>query len=312
LAGSSAPAEFAPRRLGDRDVFPIALGTASWSLIDLRRRGQRVTEQSERRAIAAIHAALDCGVRLFDTARAYTTPNHGGHSEELLARALRSHPAGAEALVATKAGHERVGIRFPEDFPVDTHPSTIRRHVHASLEFLQQDTLWLIHLHWPPDEGSLKGTMQVFAELLDEGLVRNVGVCNASLQQVKEAQSVVPLVSVQNHFSPFDDQDRPTVEYCAENAIAYLAYSPLGGSGTGHSRTLASAFPHAEHEAEDRRVSIQTLALAWLLAQSPTLIPITGASSPSTVRSSAEAATVSLTPVEAETVGFSRRNLVRR
>jgi aryl-alcohol dehydrogenase-like predicted oxidoreductase len=152
----------------------------------------------------------------------------------------------------------------------------------------------------------------VFAELLDEGLVRNVGVCNASLQQVREAQSVVPLVSLQNHFSPFDDQDRPMVEYCAENGIAYLAYSPLGGSGTGHSQTLASAFPRAEHEAEARRISIQTLALAWLLAQSPTLIPITGASSPSTVRSSAEAATVTLNSDGAAIVGFSQRDLVRR
>ena len=294
----------APRRIGDRSVFPVALGTASAPLADLRGAGEQLTPELEERAIAAVHDALDCGINVFDTARAYTSPGHPGHGEQLLARALRTHPAGAGAAVATKAGHERVGPRFPDDFPVDTRPSTIRRHLRVSLELLNVKAVWLLQLHWPPADGSMAEAMRVFADLLEEGLIENVGICNVSHGQIAEAQSVVPLASVQNQFSPFTQHDRDTVEYCAEHDIAYLAYSPLGGASRGQGKTLASAFPGAERQARDRGVSVQTLALAWLLALSPTLIPVSGASSPETVRSSALAASIRLTQAEADRAGF--------
>ena len=294
------------RWIGDRKVFPIALGTASWSLVDLRTPPEHVTPQFEARATAAIHTALECGVNLFDTARAYTTPGHPGHSEQLLARALKSHPAGVNSVVATKAGHERVGLRFPDDFPIDTRASAIRRHVQTSLELLELNEIWLLQLHWPPVEDSMTNVMETFADLLEEGLVRHVGICNVSQEQVAEARSVVRLASVQNQFSPFNQQDIDTVDYCAEQEIAYLAYSPLGGARTGSSN-LASAFPRADRHAQERGVSIQTLALAWLLALSPTVIPISGASSSVTVRASAEAAAVALSPVAASAIGFSQR-----
>lgn len=92
-----------PRRLGSATVFPIALGCASWSLLDLQTPGREITPQLENTAIQTVHAALDQGVNLFDTARAYTTPRHPGHSEALIARAIRTHPGGYRALVATKA-----------------------------------------------------------------------------------------------------------------------------------------------------------------------------------------------------------------
>jgi len=269
------------------------LGCASWSLVDLHGSGARVSPQLEAAAISAFHVALDCGLRVFDTARAYTTPDHAGHSENLITRALACHPAGDEALVATKAGHERVGPRFPQDFPVDTSDATIRRHVQTSLELLQLDQLWLLQLHWPPVDASITQVLRTFAALIDEGLVRNVGICNASLEQVIAARTAVPLASVQNRFSPFDQSDRATVEFCAEHAITYLAYSPLGGSGTAEG-ALGVSYPAALSRASELGVSIQRLALAWLLAQSPTLIPICGASTPRTVRDCAAATEVQL------------------
>lgn len=276
---------------------------AAWSLVDLQGPGHEVTPRLEAEAIIAIHAALDCGVRMFDTARAYTTSDSLGHSEQLLQRALRSHPAGSEALVATKAGHERVGLRYPDDFPVQTDARTIRRHLRTSLELLERDAIWLLQLHWPPPDGSVAEAMHVFADLVAEGLVQNVGVCNVSLEQVRQARSSMPLASVQNHFSPLNVDDRAVVDYCAENMIAYLAYSPLGGNARDKP-SLSAVFPQAEQQARERGLSVETLALAWLLAQSPTLIPISGASSPATVRASAKAAAVALTPAEASSVGF--------
>src|ERR1700738_4976250 len=106
----------------------------------------------------------------------------------------------------------------------------------------------------------MQETMTVFAELRDEDLVRDVGVCNVSVAELEQAMSVVPIVSVQNQFSPFLQVDRELVDYCAERSIAYLAYMPLGGGaaaeklfGTGAAR-LEEAFPAASAVAQRKGV----------------------------------------------------------
>lgn len=174
-----------------------------------------------------------------------------------------------------------------------------------SLKLLGTTSIDLLQLHWPEPGVPMATTMKAFAELVDEGLIRLVGLCNVSLEQITEARRIVPLASVQNHFSPTDQQDRPIVEYCAAEDVAYLAYSPLGGTPRSDCGSLYARFPKASAHALEIGISIQRLAVAWLLAQSPTLIPICGCSRPSTIIDSAKAVELQLTTAEATTIGFS-------
>ena len=160
----------------------------------------------------------------------------------------------------------------------------------------------------------MQQVMKTFGDLRDEGLVRDVGVCNVSQAQLDEALSVVPVASVQNQFSPFRLDDRELVDSCAEQSIAFLAYSPLGGGraaeqlfGTAATK-LGDAFPAAAAVAQRKNVSVQRLALAWLLSLSPTLVLICGASRPESIRDSAAAADLVLTEDELGELDFGRAN----
>jgi aryl-alcohol dehydrogenase-like predicted oxidoreductase len=296
--------------IGDTAVSRVALGATGWSFTDLpiwretintRRSADEVDDDL---GVRTIHTALDFGIRIIDTARAYTRADHPGHSEALIARALATHPAGTEVLIATKGGHYRDG----ENFPIDGRPDTIRRHCEMSLECLGVDRLDLFQLHYPDPNVALGTTMSAFAALKTEGLIRYVGLSNVSIDELREAQDVVEIASIQNHFSPFNQDDRPMLAYCEEHSIAYLAAYPLGGIGISRERGwvggLGSAFPAATEVAERRGVSIQRLALAWLSQLSPVIIPICGAGRPDTIRDSAQASALVLSNDELLALDF--------
>ena len=249
-------------------------------------------------AVKAIHVALDEGIRTIDTARAYTRDGHPGHSEALIGRALASHPAGREVLVATKGGHYRDG----DEFPIDASPGRVRRDCETSLQLLGVDQLDLFQLHWPDEKVPIGTTMETFAALKDEGLIRYVGLSNVSIAQLQEASIVVPIVSVQNNFSPTNQCDRAMLDHCTEQSVAYLSYSPLGGSSRVGS--LAGSFPGAARVAARLDISVQQLALAWLLELSPVMMPICGARRPETIRDSAKAMHIVLGPAELEELDF--------
>lgn len=275
------------RSIAGRPVSAIALGGASWPFSDM----------DDEAAVRSIHTAIDHGVTMIDTARAYTRVDHPGHSEAVIAQALASHPRGAEVFVATKGGHYRDG----DAFPIDARRDTVRRHCETSLELLGVERIDLYQLHWPDPEVPVEDAMRTFAELRDEGLISEVGVSNFSIDQLEEARAVVPIASVQNSFSPFRQDDRAMLDHCAEHGIAYLSYSPLRGAA--HTN-LDEAFPAAAALAKEKGISIQRLALAWLLRLSPAMIPICGASRPETVADSAQAATTSLSDDELAALDF--------
>jgi aryl-alcohol dehydrogenase-like predicted oxidoreductase len=283
----------ATRRIGDREVSAIALGSASWPFLP------GPTDEVDDAGIRSIHAALDEGVTILDTARAYTRADHEGYAEELIARALHNHPSRLRVLVATKGGHYRDG----DTFPIDASRETIRRHCESSLLLLGVDRLDLYQLHWPDPSTPMRDAIQTFTELQDEGLIRDIGVSNVSVAQFKEARSVADVVSVQNRFSPIDQSDRAMLDYCSEHEIAYLAYSPLGGAV---SVSRLAEFPGAAAVADRKQVSIQRLALAWLLQLSPVVIPIVGASKPETVRDSVRAMDVVLGADDLAELDFHR------
>lgn len=293
-----------PRRIGDAQVSSIGLGGASWSFDDYPAEGgSRSPQDADDLGVRTIHAALDSGITFIDTAHAYTTSDQPGQSEALIARALRDHPAGPGVLVATKGGFAREG----NDFPVDARRDVVRRQCEASCRLLSVDRIDLYQLHLPDPEIPMAKAMAAFAELRDEGVVRDVGVCNVSVAQLEEAMSVVPIVSVQNAFSPFHQDDRAMLDHCASHAIAYLAHSPLGGGPQprmGRAGGLAESFPAAAAVAARRQMSVYRLTLAWLLRLSDTVIPICGAGRPRTIQDSAQAMDTVLSAEELAELDF--------
>jgi aryl-alcohol dehydrogenase-like predicted oxidoreductase len=281
-----------PRRIGDVEVSPIALGSASWPF------QEGDPEEVDALGIRAIHTALDEGITILDSAHVYTRADREAYAEHLIARALSDHPARDSIFVATKGGHFRDG----DAFPIDARPDTVRRHCETSLRVLGVDRLDLYQLHWPDPEISMRDALRTFAGLQDEGLIRLIGVSNVSLAQLDEARSVADVVSVQNRFGPHYQEGRDVLDHCEEHGIAYLAYSPLRGDVS-----LAEAFPRAAAVADHKGVSVQRLALAWLLRLSPVLIPISGASRPETVADSARTAAVELTDEDLAQLDFAAR-----
>jgi aryl-alcohol dehydrogenase-like predicted oxidoreductase len=251
--------------IAGRRVTGIGLGTAQFAFKD-------GTEQD---AVATVHAALDAGVRLIDTALAYTRPGFESYSEQVVARALRS-VTGDRPLVATKGGHWREGRGFPRD----GRPATIRAHCEISLRTLGVDRIDLYQLHRVDPAVPLLETVGALEQLRGEGKIAAIGLSNVSLAQLDAALSVAQVAAVQNKLSYGDPGDLPTALGCARRQVAYLAYSPFDGpSGTP---------PQAALEVARRRgVSVHRVLLAWLRDQSPDLLPLVGASRPASIRDSA-------------------------
>lgn len=289
------------RLIADREVSAVALGGATWSFLPTMQATS--AETPDEQSIATIHTAINHGITLLDTAHVYTTTDQIGHSESVIARALASHPGSGNVLVATKGGHYRHGN---DQFPIDASRDTVRRHCETSLELLGIDRIWLYQLHWPDPNIPITDAMATFAELKDDGLIENVGVSNFSLPQIEEARRVVDIASLQNPFTPSDPSDRKLLQYCEDQSITYLVYSPLrkltDGPNDSSTAALGNAFPTTARLAEERDVSIQRLLLAWMLNLSPVLIPICGASRPDSIHDSALAATVAVSAEDARTI----------
>ena len=275
------------RRLAEAEVFPIGLGGMGMSL---------ASRPPEERSIRTIHAALDAGVNLIDTADAYSADGSDvGHNERLIAKALRGHRDGV--LVATKGGHTRPGSAWE----LDGRPEYIRAACEASLRALETDVIDLYQFHRPDPEVPYAESIGAFKELQDAGKVRWVGVSNANTEQLDEARAIVDLVSVQNQLaldftSPLGKGE---LDDATEHGLAFLPWSPLGGIGrSGGTETVAPVAAAAE--AHD--VSPQQVALAWLLALSPAVIPIPGSSRPETITDSARAAQLELSGDEVRAI----------
>jgi aryl-alcohol dehydrogenase-like predicted oxidoreductase len=277
----------ATRTLGDAQVFPIGLGGMPLSL-----KGRPDEDQ----AIRTIHAALDAGINLIDTADAYAyDENDVGHNERLIAKALRGRRDGV--IVATKGGHTRRG----QAWEVDGRPEYIRAACEASLRALETDVIDLYQYHRPDPTVPYAETMGAFRELQEEGKVRWVGVSNANAEQLEETMEIVDLVSVQNQLALDFTAPIPRGElrFAEERGLAFLPWSPLGGIGKADGTAAVAPVSEA---AERHGVSPQQVVLAWLLALSPAMVPIPGSSRPETITDSARAAELSLAPEEVEAI----------
>ncbi|PWI15470.1 aldo/keto reductase [Streptomyces sp. Act143] len=280
------------RRLGDLRVSAVGLGAMPLSIEG---------RPDEKRALATVRAALDAGVTLFDTADSYHLPGADpGHNELLLARALSG--TGDEVLVATKGGRGR-----PSDgsWTVNGDPRHLKRAAEGSLRRLGVDAIGLYQLHKPDPRVPFEESVGALRELLDEGKIRLAGVSNADVAQIRTARALLGdrLVSVQNRYSPEVRDSEAELRLCTELGLAFLPWSPLGGlsrSALDGPSALAgtSRFGAFHAIAAERGVSVQQVCLAWLLATSPAVIPIPGASRPETIRDSAGAAELVLSGAE--------------
>jgi aryl-alcohol dehydrogenase-like predicted oxidoreductase len=249
------------------------------------------------RSVATIHAALDAGVTLIDTADAYHLDSSDvGHNETLIAEALATYGGDAsQVLVATKGGHTRPGDGRWE---LDGSPEHLRRACDASLKRLGVEAIGLYQHHRPDPAVPYAETIGALAELLDAGKIRMAGISNADPDQIREAQEVLGgrLASVQNQFSPAFRSSEPELELCAELGVAFLPWSPFGGIGSASE--LGSRHAAFGQVAEARGVSPQQVTLAWMLAKAPVVVPIPGSSRPETARDSAAAVDLGLSEAE--------------
>ncbi|NEM07821.1 aldo/keto reductase [Geodermatophilus normandii] len=272
------------RHIGDRPVSAIGLGAMPLST--------KTERPSREDAVAVVHAALDAGVTLVDTADAYARDEaEFGHNESLVAEALASYGA-TDALVATKGGHTRQGT----DWLLDGSPGYLRQACEASLRRLGVDAIGLYQFHRPDPDTPWEDSMGALRKLADDGLVQMVGISNADVAQIDVARSIVgpALVSVQNQFSPGWRFSADEVTHCAAHGLAFLPWSPFGGVTAAGS--LSATAPAFAEVAAELGVSVYQVTLAWHLAQSDVVVPIPGASRAASIQDSAAAADLQLTP----------------
>jgi aryl-alcohol dehydrogenase-like predicted oxidoreductase len=273
------------RRLGGLQVSAIGLGEMPMSLAG---------RPDEAQSVRTIHAALDAGVTLIDTADAYCIDeSEVGHGERLVARALTAWPGDRDrVLVATKGGHTREG----GEWYLDGRPEHLRQACEASLRALGVEAIGLYQFHRPDPKVPFAESVGAMAELKAAGKVRLVGLSNVSVDQIKQARQLVQVASVQNEFSPRFRRSEGELAFCAAEGIAFLPWSPLGGIGRG--RDLGGRHRVFGEVAEAHGVSAQQVALAWQLAKAPAVIPIPGSSRPETITDSAAAASLRLSDDE--------------
>jgi aryl-alcohol dehydrogenase-like predicted oxidoreductase len=269
------------RRLGGLQVSAIGLGEMPLSLAG---------RPDEAQAVRTVHAALDAGVTLIDTADSYCRDQSDfGHGEELVARALAAWPGDRDrVLVATKGGHTRPGGAWD----LDGRPEYLRQACEASLKRLGVEAIGLYQFHRPDPKVPFIESVGAMAELRAAGKIRLVGLSNVSIDQIGQARELVEVASVQNEFSPRFRRSEGELAWCAANRIAFLPWSPLGGIGRG--RDLGGRHRAFAEVADARGVSPQQVALAWELAKGPVVIPIPGSSRPETILDSVAAMTLRL------------------
>ncbi|WP_210479344.1 aldo/keto reductase [Naasia sp. SYSU D00948] len=284
------------RVIGDVEVSAIGLGGMPMSIEG---------RPDEERSIATIHAALDAGVTLIDTADSYHLhADDVGHNESLIAKALATYGSDtSHVLVATKGGHLRPG---DGSWTLDGRPEYLKEAVKESARRLGVDVIGLYQFHRPDPEVPYEDSVGAIRDLLDEGVIRMAGISNANPERIRLSQEILGgrLVSVQNQFSPAFRSSEPELELCTELGIAFLPWSPLGGIGKAGG--LGTAYEAFARVAQKYDVSPQQVCLAWQLALADVVIPIPGASRPESIRDSAKAAELELTDEDVAELSAAR------
>jgi len=233
-----------------------------------------------------LRRAVELGVELIDTADSYGPRV----SEELIAEALHPYPDGL--VIATKGGLLRPG---PGRWTPDGRPAHLRAALEGSLRALRVERVDLYQFHRPDPNVPLEESVGALVELRQEGKIRHIGVSNVTADELRRARRVTEIVSVQNRYNLFDRHSDDLVDLCESEGLAFLPWAPVG---RGDVATDAVAEIAARHD-----ISPYQLAIAWLLARSPAMLPIPGTGSVAHLEDDLAAAHVRLTPAEVAEIG---------
>jgi pyridoxine 4-dehydrogenase len=240
---------------------------------------------SRDQAIATLRRVVELGINFIDTADSYGPEV----SETLIAEAL--HPYPDDLVIATKGGLIRPG---PNRWEADGRPEHLREVCEGSLRRLRLEQIPLYQFHRPDPAVPLADSIGTIAELKNEGKIRHVGISNVSESQLREAQQIVPIVSVQNRYNAADRRSESLIDLCEQEQLVFLPWAPVQESDKNPA-VLAAAGQHG--------VTRHQVVLAWMLAMSPQILPIPGTGSIGHAEENIAAASVELTPDEVEAIG---------
>jgi pyridoxine 4-dehydrogenase len=236
------------------------------------------------RARAALRRAVELDVTFIDTADSYGPEV----SEQLIAETLYPYPD--ELVIATKGGLVRPG---PGQWEPVGRPEHLRQACEGSLARLRLDRIDLYQFHRPDPKVPIAESIGTLAELKDEGKIRHIGVSNFSEEQLREAERITPVVSVQNRYNATDRTSEAMVDLCEQETLVFLPWAPI---------VEADASQPILDAARRHGVSPRQVALAWLLARSPQILPIPGSGSPEHVEQNVAAASLDLSPEEVRAI----------
>jgi pyridoxine 4-dehydrogenase len=249
-------------QIGDQYVNRLGLGT------------NRITDTKEARAL--LKRSIELGINFIDTAHTYQS----GASETTIGRTLTPYPEGV--VIATKGGMNGAS------------PNQLRADLKDSLQRLQTDCIDLYQLHRVDPAVSFDTTISTLKQFQDEGKVRYIGLSEVSIAQIEQAMQLAPIVSVQNEYNLVNRQHEAVLDYCTEHGIIFIPWFPLGGLRGDSARVNALT----EDLAKKHGATPQQIALAWLLARSPIILPIPGTLSIEHLTSNLQAASIQLSQAD--------------
>ena len=230
-------------------------------------------------AIRVLKRCLELGINFIDTADSY-----GPYvSEELIAEALHPYPDGL--VIGTKGGLLRTG---PNQWPVDGSRKHLQEALDGSLKRLKLDRIDLYQLHRFDHKVPAEEYLGFLQEMQQAGKIRHIGLSEVDVDQIKQAQEYFEVVSVQNMYNFGEQRWNPTLKFCEENNIAFIPWYPLSAGNLEAEQAI-------HRVAERHRATEYQIALAWLLAASPVMLPIAGTSSVKHLEENVQAATIKLT-----------------
>jgi pyridoxine 4-dehydrogenase len=236
------------------------------------------------RAKAALRRAVELEVNFIDTADSYGPEV----SETLIAETLYPYPE--DLVIATKGGLVRPG---PGRWDPDGRPEHLREALEGSLRRLRLDQIPLYQFHRPDPKVPLAESIGTLAELKDEGKIRHIGISNVTEEQLREAQAITPIVSVQNRFNVGDRSSQAVADVCADQQLSFIPWAPIQNTDRNVGARAA---------AEVHGVTVNQVVLAWLLGQSSQMLPIPGSGSPEHVEDNVAAAALQLSAAEMEAI----------
>ena len=234
----------------------------------------------EGQAKATLRRAVDLGVNFIDTADSYGPEV----SERLIAETLYPYPD--DLVIATKGGLVRPG---PNRWNADGRPEHLRGACEGSLQRLRLDQIPLYQFHRPDPGVPLAESLGMLVQLKDEGKIRHIGISNVSVAQLRAAQQITPVVSVQNRYNAADRKSEAMVDTCEKEQIAFLPWAPI---------QQADSNPAVDEAAKRHGASPRQIVLAWMLARSPQMLPIPGTGSAEHAQTNIAAASIELAPDE--------------